>query len=158
MILAVIVFLALAAPTPAPIPPCTPDTYDRNAWGTTPPVEPAAVATWTLASDAVAAPALQHDHHVSLHDAHRSGGCHWSPARKVAFGSDPANLNPVTASFNASKGHRSPDQLTGIAARIIDTAAEQCAYAQQHRAVKAAYGLTMGADEQTTVTAWIAGC
>ena len=60
---------------------------------------------------------------------------------KDRFSSDRANLNPTTQSFNASKGSSTPDQLTGIAARIIDTAAEQCTYAGQHRDVKEAWDL-----------------
>ena len=86
---------------------------------------------------------------------HRS---YWSGARKDRFSSDPANLNPTTQSFNASKGSRPPDQLTGIAARIIDTAAEECAYARQHRDVKAAWGLTMMGAERAAVTAWLLRC
>ena len=77
---------------------------------------------------------------------------------KDRFSSDGANLNPTARSFNASKGSRTPDQLTGIAARIIDTAAEQCAYARQHRAVKREGGLTLTAPEQATSTTWLAGC
>ena len=87
-----------------------------------------------------------------------SGGCHWSAAMKDRFSSDLANLNPTTQSFNASKGSRTPDQLTGIAARIIDTAVERCDYARQHRDVKEAWDLTMTATEQATVTAWLSGC
>ncbi len=77
---------------------------------------------------------------------------------KDRFSSDPANLNPTTQSLNASKGSRTPDQLTGIAARIIDTAAEQCAYARQHRDVKEAWDLAMTAAERVTVTAWLMRC
>ena len=87
-----------------------------------------------------------------------SGGCDWSAARTDRFSSDPANLNPTAQSFKASKGSRTPDQLTGIAARILDTAVEQCAYARQHRAVKRAWGLTLTAPEQATSTARLAGC
>ena len=86
--------------------------------------------------------AIAHDHHVALWDAHVSGGCDWSAAMKDRFSSDRANLNQTTQSFNASKGSRTPDQLTDIAARIIDTAAEQCVYARQHRDVKQEWGLT----------------
>ena len=77
---------------------------------------------------------------------------------KDRFSSDRANLNPTTQSFNASKGSRTPDQLTGIAARIIDTAAEQCTYAGQHRDVKEAWDLSMTAAEQATVTIWLLRC
>ena len=92
---------------------------------------------------------------MALRDAHLSGGCHWSAAMKDRFSSDLGNLNPTTQSFNASKGSRTPDQLTGIAAGIIDTAAEQCAYARQHRDVREAWSLAMTVGERATVTAWL---
>ena len=87
-----------------------------------------------------------------------SGGCDWSAAQKDRFSSDSANLNQTTRSFNSSKGSRTPDQLTGIAVRIIDTNAEKCEYSEQHVSVKSAYGLTMTATEQVIVTAWLAFC
>ena len=138
--------------------PCTGDDYDRDEWGSYPPAPGNATPTWTKPHDAVNSRAIAHDHHVALRDAHVSGGCHWSAAMKDRFSSDLANLNPSAQSFNASKGSRTPDQLTGIAARIIDTAPEQCAYARQHRDVKEVWGLTMTTSEATTVDAWIAGC
>ena len=138
--------------------PCTGDDYDRDAWGSYPPAPANATPTWTKPHDIVNSRAIAHDHHVALRDAHLSGGCHWSAAMKDRFSSDLANLNPTTQSFNASKGSRTPDHLTGIAARIIDTAAEQCAYARQHRDVKEAWGLTMAVGEQATVTAWLLRC
>ena len=137
---------------------CTGDDYDRDEWGSYPPAPANAAPTWTKPHDAVHSRAITHDHHVALRDAHVSGGCDWSAARKDRFSSDPANLNPTAQSFNASKGSRTPDQLTGIAARILDTAVEQCAYARQHRAVKQEWGLTLSATERATSTAWLAGC
>ena len=138
--------------------PCTGDDYDRDEWGSYPPAPANATPFWTKPHDAISSRAIAHDHHVALRDAHLSGGCHWSAAMKDRFSSDPANLNFTTQSFNASKGSRTPDQLTGIAARIIDTAAEQCAYARQHRDVKEVWGLTMTTSEAATVDAWITGC
>lgn len=137
---------------------CTGDDYDRDEWGGYPPAPGNAAPTWTKPHDVVNSRAIAHDHHVALRDAHVSGGCHWSVAMKDRFSSDLTNLNPTTQSFNTSKGSRTPDQLIGIAARIIDTVAEQCAYARQHRDVKQAWGLTMTTAEQTTVTAWLARC
>ena len=72
---------------------------------------------------------------------------------KDRFSSDLANLNPTTQSFNASKGSRTPDRLTGIAARIIDTAVERCDYARQHRDVKEKWSLSMSATEEATMAA-----
>ena len=149
---------AASAPTDGVDEPCMGDDYDRDEWGGYPPAPANAAPTWTKPHDAVHSRAITHDHHVALRDAHVSGGCDWSAAMKDRFSSDLANLNPTTLSFNASKGSRTPDQLTGIAARIIDTAAEQCVYARQHRAVKQEWGLTQTSTEQVTITVWLAGC
>ncbi len=138
--------------------PCIGGDYNRDEWGSYPPAPANATPTWTKPHDVVSSRAIQHDHHVALRDAHISGGCHWSAAMKDRFSSDLGNLNPTTQSFNASKGSRTPDQLIGIAARIIDTASEQCAYARQHRDVKEEWSLTMTATEQAKVAAWLARC
>ena len=137
---------------------CAPDHYDRDDWGDYPDPDPAATPTWTLPSDAVTATDITLDHHVSLLDAHVSGGCNWSDAMKNDFATELDNLNPTTRSFNSSKGSRTPDQLTGIALGIIDTDAEKCDYATQHDAVKYEYDLSMTESEQATVTAWLALC
>ena len=137
---------------------CAAETYDRDIWGDYPPVPAGAVATWTMPADAVSAPGLAHDHHVALQDAHLSGGCYWDDVTRDNFSSDLANLNPTTSSFNASKGSRTPDQLTGIAAGIIDTSKERCAYAQQHQQVKTVWELTMTEAERAVVEAWLGGC
>ena len=55
---------------------------------------------------------------------------------KNNFSSDADNLNPTTRSFNSSKGSRTPDELTGIAARIINADQEKCDYATQHDEIK----------------------
>lgn len=129
--------------TPAPTASCSGDDYDRDEWGSYPGVPAGATATWTLPSDNVNNTSLTHDHHVALKDAHVSGGCNWTASRKDTFSSDLDNLNPTTGSFNSSKGSRTPDRLTGIAARIINTNAEKCDYATQHKAVKDEYSLSM---------------
>ena len=77
---------------------------------------------------------------------------------KNDFASDPNNLNPTTRSFNSSKGSRTPDQLTGIAASIIDTDAEKCDYATQHDEVKTTYDLSMTESEAATVMLWLSLC
>ncbi len=145
-------------PAPSSTTTCTPDDYDRQEWGDYPAANADATPRWTLPADNVNSPGITQDHHVALKDAHVSGGCDWSEARKDTFSDDTGNLNPTTRSFNSSKGNRTPDQLTGIALRIIDTPVEKCAYATQHDAVKRKYGLTMTDSEQTTVTAWLALC
>ena len=148
-----------APPDSVPAPhSCTGDDYDRDEWGSYPSAPANAILTWTKPHDAVNSRAITHDHHVALRDAHVAGGCDWSAEMKDRFSSDLGNLNPTTQSFNASKGSHTPDQLTGVAARIIDTAAEQCAYARQHRAAKQAWGLTLTAPEQAAIRAWLAGC
>ena len=148
------------APTSTPVPTasCSGDDYDRDEWGSYPRVPAGATATWTLPSDNVNNTSLTHDHHVALKDAHVSGGCNWTASRKDAFSSDLDNLNPTTGSFNSSKGSRTPDRLTGIAARIINTNAEKCDYATQHEAVKDEYSLSMTTSERTTVNNWLALC
>ena len=147
------------APTPAASPvACSGDTFDRDDWGDYPGVAAGATATWTVPSDNVSAPDLTMDHHVALKDAHVSGGCSWSLARKDAFSSDGDNLNPTTRSFNSSKGSRTPDQLTGIAERVIDTDEEKCDYSTQHEDVKEKYALSLTEDEQETVDEWLAVC
>ena len=137
---------------------CSADDYDRNDWGDYPGASDDATPTWTLPSDNVASPDITLDHHVALQDAHISGGCDWSLEIKNDFATDPDNLNPTTRSFNSSKGSRTPDQLTGIAKRIIDTDDEKCDYATQHDAVKDEYDLTMMANEQVAVTEWLSLC
>ena len=132
--------------------------YDRDAWGDYPRANPGAAPRWTRPADRVNSPAITQDHHVALQDAHFSGGCLWFPARKQAFASDPDNLNPTTSSFNSSKSSRTPDRLTGIAAGVIDTDGEKCAYAFQHSAVKDEYGLTMTYSESLTVLRWLELC
>ncbi|MCE2397685.1 MAG: hypothetical protein J4F34_01385 [Gemmatimonadetes bacterium] len=130
--------------------------YDRTTWGSPPPVSATATPTWTLPSDSVPDARLVHDRHVSTYEAHMSGGCFWSDAKKDSFTSYAGNLNPVTVSFDASKDTLGPNQLTGIAARIIDTAPEKCRYARQIRAVKDYWALLQLGD--ITAEAWIRGC
>ena len=139
----------------------SPAAASPKATGGTPPprVSATATPTWTLPSDSVPDARIIHDHHVSNFEAHHTGGCYWSNAKKDSFASYAGNLNPVTVSFDASKGTLAPDQLTGIAARIIDTAPEKCRYARQHLAVKSRWGLVrFGKPEHDTLEAWIKGC
>ena len=137
---------------------CSGDDYDRDEWGDYPEADANATPRWTKSTDDVASRDITQDHHVALKDAHISGGCNWSSAKKDEFSSDMENLNATTWSFNSSKANRTPDQLTGIALRIIDTDAERCDYATQHEDVKEKYALSMTTAEQTTVDNWLAMC
>ena len=137
---------------------CVGDDYDRDEWGDYPAVDPNAPPTWTKPSDNVSSTDITQDHHVALKDAHISGGCEWSATRKNEFATDADNLNPTTRSFNSSKANRTPDLLTGIAKRIIDTSAEKCDYATQHEEIKDKYDLNMTDGEQGTVHEWLALC
>lgn len=143
---------------PVQVSTCDPDVYDRDSWGSYPSVPDDAVARWSTPDDNLNDKSLQHDHHVALRDAHDSGACGWSSADKDTFSSEAQNLNPTAASFNASKGSRSPDELTGIAAGVIDTDAEKCDYAIQHSRMKRKYGLAMTPDEKSTTESWMRLC
>ena len=149
---------APAAPVQDAVADCSDDDYERDEWGEYPAPDPQATPAWTKPDDDVAARDITLDHHVALQDAHISGGCDWSETIKNDFATDQDNLNPTTRSFNSSKGSRTPDQLTGIAQRIIDTDGEKCDYATQHDEVKDKYDLAMTASEQATVEEWLALC
>ncbi|MDE2877103.1 MAG: hypothetical protein OXQ93_16805 [Gemmatimonadota bacterium] len=137
---------------------CSEQPYNRADWGTYPAADSTADPTWTQPHDSVNNPKITQDHHVALKDAHLSGGCHWSDEKKDRFSSYAANLNPTAGSFNSSKGSRTPDKLTGIAKRIIDTPPEKCRYALQHQAVKAHWQLIMTTAETAIVVSWLRGC
>jgi hypothetical protein len=48
------------------------------------------------------------DHVIPRKFMHLSGGCYWSPEKKMAFSNDPNNLRITTAHKNTSKGAHSP--------------------------------------------------
>lgn len=147
--------------TTTPDASCEEVQYDRDEWtqrGDYPAADPDATPTWTKPSDEVNSRTINTNHHVAIHDAHLSGGCHWTMEAKRTFSSDGSNLNPTTTSFSSSKSDRTPDRLTGIAAGIIDTDAEQCAYATQHQEIKQLYDLSMTVSEHATVADWLALC
>ena len=147
-----------STPIPSAANTCDGDDYDRDEWGDYPAADSSSTPRWTLPSDNVSASDITQDHHVALKDAHISGGCDWSATKKDEFSSDAENLNTTTRSFNSSKANRTPDMLTGIAMRIIDTDAERCDYATQHDEVKEKYDLNMTEAEQDTVDEWLALC
>lgn len=143
---------------PAHASTCDPGDYDRDGWGSYPPVPAGAEAKWSTDADNLNDTSLEHDHHVALKTAHSAGGCGWPEDLKDAFSSDARNLNPTAASFNASKGSRTPDELTGIAKSVIDTDGEKCSYATQHSRVKRSYGLVMTPAEKSTTEQWMNLC
>ena len=92
------------------------------------------------------------DHLVALAEAHRSGGWAWDDTRRAAYANDvddPRTLVAVTASSNRSKGDRDP------AGWLPDQ--EVCAYVGDWVAVKARWGLTVDAEEATTLSDLLVG-
>lgn len=137
---------------------CDPDLYDRSDWGSYPAVPEDAKPRWATPEDDLADMKLEHDHHVALKVAHSGGACGWTKEQKDAFSSDSLNLNPTAGSFNASKGSRTPDELTGIAKSVIDTKEEKCEYGRQHSRVMRKYGLSMTPVQKETVESWMRMC
>ena len=133
--------------------------YNRAQWGKYPTGSSLGTDhTWALPEDNLNSYQVNVDHHVALKDAHLSGGCKWDEELKNDFANDLDNLNPTAKSFNSSKGSKTPDQLSGIASRVINTDTEKCAYATQHNDIKQKYNLLMTDSEQSTVDDWIARC
>ena len=71
---------------------------------------------------------------------------------------DLENLNPKTGSFDSNKANCTPDELTGIAPRIIETDAERCDYATHHEGMKQKYSLTLTTADRLPVGNWLAQC
>ena len=86
---------------------------------------------------------LDVDHIVALKDAFESGGFMWSTERKMEFANDPANLKPVSASANRSKGSRGPDEW------LPPNPDHRCLYIEQWMGVKATYDLSMTSCERS---------
>ena len=135
-------------------PHCANITYRRDAYGDHRNSSRGKAPTWSLASDNLSNYSPETDHHVALKDAHISGACHWSSSKKKTFSQYRDNHNPTASSFNRSKSHRTPDKLTGIAKRVINTNLEKCTYATQHYRVKQKWNLSMTQSEYNTVSAW----
>ena len=137
---------------------CSTITYIRSSWGRYPKTPSGSIPLWSKSHDNLNLSKLSHDHHVALKDAHLSGACIWNSDEKDTFSSDWDNLNPTSVQFNSSKGSRTPDNLVGIAKRVLNTPVEKCAYASQHYYVKEKYDLSMTDSESTVVTQWLALC
>lgn len=87
--------------------------------------------------------AVQIDHVVPVSDAWASGAWAWTPARRVAFYSDPLNLVAVKGAVNSAKGAKTAERFL--------PARGACAYARTQLEVKAKYSLTVTADELTAM-------
>lgn len=95
---------------------------------------------------------LDIDHIVPLEQAHVSGGWRWTPGERRQFANDQANLVPVTASTNRSKGDRTPDEWRP------PNQAVWCWYAQRYVDVKATYTLTVTTRERDALGQMLDTC
>lgn len=82
-----------------------------------------------------AASELDVDHIVPLRHAHGHGGDRWNEAQRARFANDPANLLPVSASANRSKGANGPDDW------LPEQRGYWCDYGRRWAAIKEKYGL-----------------
>lgn len=96
--------------------------------------------------------ALDIDHIVPLRHAHGHGGDQWDEARRQQFANDPANLLPVAARANRSKGADSPDQW------LPDNRDFWCEYGRRWQAIKEGYGLMITPPEQDALAQLAATC
>lgn len=98
------------------------------------------------------ADAVQVDHVVALAAAWRSGAAAWDPQTRQNFANDPRNLLVVDASTNQSKGDATIDEW------LPPSNAYRCEYARIVVTVKAAYGLTVTALEQSALQNALSQC
>jgi len=95
------------------------------------------------------------DHMVPLSEAWRSGAVDWNPDTRRAFANDLTDrgtLIAVSASSNRSKGDRDPANWMPPNQGI------HCWYAQTWVTVKATWGLTVDAAEQSALTGILTNC
>ena len=92
------------------------------------------------------------DHVVPLAEVHRSGGATWETARRAQIANDAANLWPVSASANRSKGDSDPAQWRPPRHDIW------CLYANRWVAVKVTYSLTADHAERDALGAMLDTC
>lgn len=78
---------------------------------------------------------LDIDHLVPLSHAHSHGGAQWSHRQRADFANDPANLIPVSASANRSKGGDAPNEW------LPDNQAYRCEYGRRWQRITAEYEL-----------------
>jgi excalibur calcium-binding domain-containing protein/uncharacterized protein DUF1524 len=92
------------------------------------------------------------DHVVALGNAWVSGASRWPIRRRAALATDPLNLLAVDASANRQKGD-------GDAATWLPSnKAYRCSYVARQIAVKAKFGLSVTAAEDTAITRVLSTC
>lgn len=95
---------------------------------------------------------LDIDHLVPLRHAHGHGGDSWDERHRRQFANDPANLLPVSASANRSKGAGSPDQW------LPQNRDYWCQYGQHWQRIKQRYRLLITPPEQQAIDKLLATC
>ncbi|WP_049785488.1 HNH endonuclease family protein [Cellulomonas gilvus] len=96
--------------------------------------------------------AVQIDHVVALQNAWISGARDWSPALRLEFANDPANLLAVDGPTNQDKG------ASDAAAWLPPNSGFACRYALQQIRVKAAYALRVTPDERSALETALDTC
>ncbi|MFD8117035.1 GmrSD restriction endonuclease domain-containing protein [Streptomyces microflavus] len=89
------------------------------------------------------------DHNVALKEAWDSGASSWPTERLKKFGADPANLNAITSSLNASKSDQDGRWKPAVG---------RCDYVEQVAEVKAQYGLSIDPAEKEAMVAVAKNC
>lgn len=110
---------------------------------------------WTSAYDGlvITDPArIDLDHVVPLAVAYRSGGNLWSTEQRARFANDPANLWPVSASSNRSKGDSAPPEWQPPRHEVW------CTYASRWTTIKVTYGLTATIRERDALGSMLDTC
>ncbi len=95
---------------------------------------------------------LDIDHLVPLRHAHGHGGGDWDERHRRRFANDPANLIPVSASANRSKGADSPDQW------LPDNRQFWCEYGRRWQRIKLGHRLMITPPEQDAIDGLLATC
>ncbi|MCH9637843.1 MAG: HNH endonuclease family protein [Gammaproteobacteria bacterium] len=130
------------------------DDYNRKEWG----YKGAKFATQVGFYSGQTCRDIDADHVVSLKDAHESGGCAWTSAKKRSFANDLANLVPSCSKINRSKGAAQPHNFVNLAndGRGVEfdfTKERQCQYLSVYATVKKKYHLAFGADNSLILSA-----
>ena len=92
------------------------------------------------------------DHVVPLDNAHISGGWAWTPAQRLAYANDQADLWAVSAKSNRAKGAASPDQWRPPNEAIW------CLYARRWLAIKIHWALTATTRERDALGQMLDTC
>ena len=90
------------------------------------------------------------DHVVPLAWAWRHGAEHWPQIKRENFANDPANLWPVEASLNRSKGGSGPDEWL--------PPENQCQYVARFFRITKIYNLNVSESENTTFRELLSKC